>query len=61
VYLGTVPAVFRIRIRMDSHSIGLLDPDSAADKISSKSQKNSYDLELFDYFVKAWIRIRIRI
>jgi hypothetical protein len=31
--------VFRIRIRMDPHSICLLDPDPAADKISSKSQK----------------------
>ncbi len=36
-------AVFRIRIHIPN-----VDPDPAADKISSKSQKNSYHLELFD-------------
>ncbi len=32
----------------DPHSICLLDPDPAADEISSKNLKNSYYLELFD-------------
>jgi hypothetical protein len=32
----------------DPHSICLLDPDPAADKISFKRPKNSYHLELFD-------------
>ncbi len=45
--------VFRIRIRIKFVSwirirIRNADPDPAADKISSKSQNNSYHLELFD-------------
>ncbi len=32
----------------DPHSICLLDPDPAADEISSKTKKNSYYLELFE-------------
>jgi hypothetical protein len=36
----------------DPHSICLLDPDPAADEINSKSQKKSYNLELFDYLKK---------
>ncbi len=32
----------------DPHSICLLDPNPAAEEISSKSQKNSYYLELLD-------------
>jgi hypothetical protein len=34
----------------DPDSICLLDPDPAADKISFKSQKKSYYLNLFDKF-----------
>ena len=44
-------AVFRILIRIKFVSrirIPNADPDPAADKISSKSQNNSYHLELFD-------------
>jgi hypothetical protein len=49
--------VFRIRIRIRIRikfvswiriRIPNADPDPAADKISSKSQNNSYNLELFD-------------
>ncbi len=42
-------AVFRIRMKFVSWiRIPNADPDPAADKISSKSQNNSYHLELFD-------------
>jgi hypothetical protein len=48
-------SVFRIRIRIRIRikfvswiRIPNADPDPAADKISSKSQNNSYHLELFD-------------
>ncbi len=41
--------VFWIRMQFVSWIwIPNADPDSAADKISSKSQKNSYNTELFD-------------
>jgi hypothetical protein len=46
-----LPPVFRIRIRIKLVSrirIPNADPDPAADKISSKSQYNSYHLEIFD-------------
>jgi hypothetical protein len=48
------PAVFWIRIRIQFVSwirirIPNADPDPAADKISSKSQKNSYHLELTNF------------
>jgi hypothetical protein len=51
--LKVLLAVFRIRIRIKFVSwirirIPDVDPDPAADKISSKSQNNSSHLELFD-------------